>query len=181
MKKLAVLALLLTACADHHARQVITAYQSALQKGDEAAYARLASPAMRRSVSQGDCKRDDTFFLIDIIMKQTVRRITMQDAIVYLGWEKDRGGRNVLWPLLVGKGTALAHFGPTSNEPVASNDWQVSMICGREWALLDVRDAAEQQRVEDALPNVDATLFTQWLQEGNDDARKAILAALQRH
>ncbi|SRR6266446_2585600 len=179
---LVLLPLLFAGCgAEHHADQVIAAYRSAIQHNDLAAYARLAAPNLRASVDAGDIKQEDTFFLLDAVLKQRIRTITTRHAVIYLGWEKHTGRANTLWPLLVGDGTALRHFGArTNNLPPESTDWQVSMAYSPEWAVAHVDNPSEQARVTTAIQHIDEALLTAWLLEGNDDARKAIQAQLAR-
>ena len=180
--RLVLLTLLVDGCdAEHHADQVLTAYRSAIQHNDLAAYARLAAPNLRASVDAGDLKQEDTFFLLDAVLKQRIRTITTRHAVIYLGWEKHTGRANTLWPILVGDGTALRHFGArTNNLPPESTDWQVGMAYGPEWAVAHVDNPGEQARVTTAIQHIDETLLTAWLVEGNEDARKAIQAQLTR-
>ena len=180
--RLALLTLLLASCgAEHHADQVLTAYRSALQHHDLAAYARLAAPNLRASVDAGDIKQEDTFFLLDAVLTQRVRTITTRHAVIYLGWEKHTGRANTLWPVLVGEATALRHFGArTTALPPETTDWQVSMAYSPEWAVAHVDNSSEQARITAAIEHIDEALLTAWLLEGNEDARKAIQAQLAR-
>ena len=180
--RLALLFACLAGCGtEHHADQVLTAYRSAIQHHDLAAYARLAAPNLRASVDAGDIKQEDTFFLMDAVLTQRIRTITTRHAVIYLGWEKHTGRANTLWPILVGEGTALRHFGArTTDLPPESTEWQVSMAYSPEWAVAHVDNPSEQARVTTAIQHIDEALLTAWLLEGNEDARNAIQAQLAR-
>lgn len=174
-----LLSIIMLGCTnEHRAQQTIAAYQKAIQNNDAAGFARLASANERTMINEQYFKRDDTFWFIDAITKNTVRTIRTKNAVAYLGWVPGRESQ--LFPLLVGEGNALRYYGALHDYPPGTADWQVSMIASGAWAIVVARDAAEKARIESALAKLDDQQFTAWFFEGNNDAGKAIQAALQQ-
>lgn len=166
--------------AEPHAREVITAYCTAIRQNDAAAYALLASPNLRALVDEHSMKRDDSYWCIDAIMKHPLRTITTPHAVAYLGWVHE-SGEDWLYPVLVGEGTSLQSYGRSPHAAPATTTWQVSILCSREWALAESRDRWDKAIIEKKLAQMDEHLLTAYLFEGNHDAQTAIQEKFQLH
>src|SRR5712691_8576421 len=98
--------------ADHHARSVLAAYVTAVEKNDSLAFVRLADPNMRSYMERAWLRKEDTIGFIDAITAHPVRVVRSASATVYIGWvrvehpDARHSGWNLM-PLLVGEGRTI--------------------------------------------------------------------------
>ena len=81
-----LLAFALFGCGKDHARSVLNAYMTAVEKQDIPTFVHLTDPNIRAYIEKGSLRKEDTLGYIDTITAQPVRVLRSPTATLYIGW-----------------------------------------------------------------------------------------------
>jgi hypothetical protein len=183
---LLLLAFLASACSnpEQRARNVVTAYKTAVQQNDIPTVTKLADPNMRALIERNTMRQETVNEFLDAIVQHPVRVVRAKQGVVYIGWVPIPAGyqleQAILAPVVIGEGRSISKYSALreSTGTNETNDWQVSVM-GGEWVLAVVRATSERAPIEAALTKIDDALLRAWYFEGSLDAKHEIERQLE--